>query len=98
MYDLFGHPLEDNRAFVRQNYRDFLGREADRAGLAFWEPKLNNGSAGRTDLVEAFLNSPEFGGTIAPVARLYEAYFGRPPDREGLRFWSQMLRSGQSLE
>ena len=33
---------DDTDAFVRQQYRDFLNREADSAGLAFWTGEINN--------------------------------------------------------
>ena len=31
---------------------------------------------------------------VAPVARLYLAYFLRPPDYAGLRFWTARSRAG----
>jgi hypothetical protein len=32
---------DDTEAFVRQQYRDFLNREADAAGLAFWKNNID---------------------------------------------------------
>lgn len=98
IYDVYPHPSEHNGAFARQQYRDFLGREGDAAGLRFWEDALNTGARQRTDLVQLFLDSPEFGGTVAPVSRLYQAYFDRAPDREGLFFWVDWIRSDRTLE
>ncbi len=37
-----------------------------------------------------------FGGNMAPVARLYWAYFGRIPDASGLTYWTAKHRSGTS--
>lgn len=97
VYDVYPHPSEHNGAFVRQQYLDFLGRVGDPGGLRHWEDALNTGTRARTDLVQQFLDSPEFGGTVAPVNRLYQAYFDRAPDREGLFFWVNWIRDGRTL-
>jgi len=36
------NPIDDAQTFVAQNYRDFLNREPDAGGLAFWRvpPKI----------------------------------------------------------
>src|SRR4030095_2160300 len=34
--------IDDTSAFVRQQYRDFLNRDADAAGLAFWTNGIDN--------------------------------------------------------
>ncbi|MBA2340367.1 MAG: hypothetical protein H0V88_08215 [Pyrinomonadaceae bacterium] len=77
--------------FVRQQYHDFLNREADDAGLQFWkgtlESYLNNcGTAdtsqaadcrarARASVSEAFFVSVEFQETGYLVYRLYRAAF-----------------------
>ncbi|MDA3038113.1 MAG: DUF4214 domain-containing protein [Actinomycetota bacterium] len=43
------------------------------------------------------MSAPEFAQTVAPTARLYQAYFLRSPDFAGLQFWSGQLRNGRSL-
>ena len=97
--DIFGSA----RLFVRQQYRDFLARESDAAGTDFWVaammPKAEAGQAPvqRTVLVQTFLESAEFGGLVAPVARLYFAYFLRIPDHDGLNFWIGRHRAGTTL-
>ena len=97
--DVFG----DARLFVMQQYRDFLARESDEAGIDFWvgamSPPSGSGQAPvqRTAMIQTFLDSAEFGGTVAPVARLYFAYFLRIPDYGGLNFWIGRHRSGDSL-
>jgi hypothetical protein len=35
-----GNAIDDTEIFVRQQYRDFLNREADPAGLAFWKDNI----------------------------------------------------------
>ena len=36
------NPIDDTTTFVRQQYRDFLNRDADPAGLAFWKNNIDN--------------------------------------------------------
>jgi len=76
-----------NEQFVKQQYLDFLEREADSTGLLNWTNALNNGINSRADLVNDFVSSTEFQNRIAPVARLYSAYFLRLPDTGGLTNW-----------
>jgi uncharacterized delta-60 repeat protein len=78
---------ESDREFVLQQYRDFLSREGDSFGVAHWQNQLVNGAASRAQLIQQFLQSAEFQGRIAPVMRLYLAYFLRFPDYAGLQFW-----------
>lgn len=97
--DVFGNA----RLFVMQQYRDFLSREADAAGTDHWVsvllPKAGAGQAPvpRVQLVQTFLESAEFDGVVAPVARLYFAYFLRIPDSGGLSHWIGRHRGGDSL-
>lgn len=105
---IFGHYLElvdeyeaatgSNAAFVYQQYLDFLRRPGEATGLASWRQNLDSGRLGRTDLVEAFIDSPEYGGLVSPVIRLYDAYFGRLPETGGLEFWTGQRRNGETLE
>ncbi len=86
-------PLSSEAQFVNQQYQDFLGRPADTGGRNFWVGKLKAG-APASDIVEALATSPEFEGRVAPVVRLYYAYFRRAPDIAGLRFWVSQLGIG----
>ena len=45
-------------------------------------------------MIDAFLNSQEFGGFVAPVVRLYFATFLRVPDYAGLTFNAGLVRNG----
>lgn len=87
-------PLNDDTEFVRQVYRDFLNREADQGGLDYWVSQLSTGARTRAAVVEQYLLSPEFGEKVAPVARLYFAYFLRIPDYGGLMYWVGEYASG----
>jgi hypothetical protein len=91
-------PLNDTTEFVKQQYRDFLNREAEPAGLQYWVNIIDSGAMTRAQVIDSFFWSEEFGATIAPIVRLYFAYFLRIPDYEGLMFWIDQFNNGQSLE
>jgi hypothetical protein len=92
-----GHPNASNEAFVKQQYLDFLEREAEGTGLSDWVNILENGwdSDGdgtndpftRADLVNIKVSSAEYDNKIAPIVRLYFAYLGRRPESQGFADW-----------
>ncbi len=86
------------RLFAMQQYRDFVAREGDTRGIAYWAAELEAARTTRKALALAFFDSAEFGGAIAPVARLYFAYFLRIPDYAGLTRWIAQSRAGMPLE
>ena len=86
-----------NEAFIRQQYVDFFGREADTAGINYYNEKFTNGYT-KAELVDEFVFSIEFQEKIAPVSRLYLAYFLRIPDTAGLEYWINQKLNGLSLE
>jgi hypothetical protein len=88
----------DARLFAMQQYRDFLGREGEPGGVTFWSQAVADGLLTRPTVVEAFFRSPEFGQTVAPIVRLYFAYFLRIPDHAGLTYWIDQYRGGRSLD
>ncbi len=78
-----GNPIGDNQFFVRQHYRDFLNREPDSSGLAFWnneivscglDPACND--VKHVNVSAAFYLSIEFQDTGYLVHRFYKASFG----------------------
>ncbi|HEV7472435.1 MAG TPA: DUF4214 domain-containing protein [Pyrinomonadaceae bacterium] len=76
--------IDSNEYFVRQQYLDFLGREPERDGLAFWAGKLNVCYADaaclrntRIEVSAAFFRSQEFYDTGSFVYRLYRGALGR---------------------
>jgi hypothetical protein len=89
------NPIDTAREFVRQQYRDFLNREADQAGEDFWTDNITkcNDPARRPpgQTVEqctlrqrettsgAFFFSPEFQYTGYFVHRMYQGGLGRQP-------------------
>ena len=92
--DVFGNA----RLFTMQQYRDFLAREGDEGGIGYWSGQIGSAAQTRAQVIESFFASPEFQGAIAPVARLYFAYFLRIPDYAGLNFWIGYYKAGNPLE
>lgn len=66
--NIFGQDQASLTRYVQQNYRDFLGREADTAGLDFWVGRINRGEATRFDLLSSFILSAEYQNAIKPTA------------------------------
>ncbi|HEV2761819.1 MAG TPA: DUF4214 domain-containing protein, partial [Pyrinomonadaceae bacterium] len=86
VYGNVGNPIDTPEFFVRQHYVDFLDREPDEAGLAFWaaqiapcgaNPRCLEGA--RVNVSAAFFLSIEFQKTGYLVHRLYKAVHGRAP-------------------
>jgi hypothetical protein len=82
--------IDDAAFFVRQHYRDFLGREPDAAGLAFWTGQITSCGADagcrdvkRINVSAAFFLSIEFQETGFFVYKTYRAAYGQRPDRLG---------------
>jgi hypothetical protein len=77
------NPIDTTEYFVRQQYLDFLGREADEAGLSFWVNNINScgadnacRAAKRDDTSAAFFLSIEFQQTGYLVYRVYQSAYG----------------------
>jgi hypothetical protein len=87
-------PFASPEALAARQYIDFLNRPGDPSGIAYWAGRLRAGAIAGPAVVESFLLSPEFGGAIAPVVRLYLGGIGRLPDEPGLRYWLDTARSG----
>jgi uncharacterized delta-60 repeat protein len=76
--------IDTTEYFVRQQYRDFLGREPDQGGLRYWSSQFEvcNGDATcihnrRIDVSAAFFASREFQQTGSYVYGLYAGMLGR---------------------
>jgi TolB protein len=88
--------------FVRQQYHDFLSREPDAEGLAYWTNEITKCGSDvacverkRVDVSGAFFNSIEFQQTGFLVHRLNVASFGKFP-RFAL-FLNHAQRVGQGV-
>jgi len=102
--------IDDTRTFVRQQYHDFLNREADPAGLAFWMDNIDrcNDPARRPiDLTPeqckrvmrintsaAFFLSIEFSQSGGLVQAFYAAALDRPNNRPG---YLEFIRDNQAV-
>ena len=80
------NPIDDPQSYVWMQYHDFLNREPDASGLAFWTNQIAAcGSdsacidAARVNVSAAFFFSIEFQQTGYLVYRLYKAAYGNLP-------------------
>jgi hypothetical protein len=87
--------------FVEQQYRDFLGREADDSGLGFWSSQIADckGDAAcvqraRVNTSGAFFLSIEFQETGYMLYRFNKASFGAMPRRNAFLVWMQTAAQG----
>ena len=78
--------IDDAQAFVHMQYHDFLNREPDPAGLAFWVNQITSCGANqgcieamRVNVSAAFFLSIEFQETGFLVDRTYRAAYGNMP-------------------
>ncbi|MEO0992637.1 MAG: fasciclin domain-containing protein [Pseudomonadota bacterium] len=58
--DQFGGTVPGDEEIVAELYENFLGREADQAGLDFWNEAVSTGVLDTSDLLLAFSESAEF--------------------------------------
>ena len=99
------NPIEDVSVFVNQHYHDFLNREGDPGGRAYWENEIRrcgNDAAcirsRRVGVSAAFFVEQEFQQTGYFIYRMYKASFGTRP--EYVRFMTDRSRvsEGSNLE
>jgi hypothetical protein len=79
--------IDDAHFFVHQHYIDFLNREPDAGGLAYWSDRIAQCGSDvqciderRVGVSAAFFIEQEFQVTGYYVYRFYKASFGRQPD------------------
>jgi N-acetylneuraminic acid mutarotase len=80
------NPIDQAGLFVRQHYLEFLNREPDAPGLAFWTNQISSCGtdqacieARRVNVSASFFLSIEFQRTGYLVERLYKAAYGDGP-------------------
>ena len=95
--DEFSAPAFDTTLFVQQLFLDFHGVPGSPTDVQNLVTQIDSGALSRAEAAEAFMLSPEFGGFMAPLVRLYSAFFLRIPDYNGLVFWYDRLRLGDTL-
>jgi serralysin len=98
--------LSDHQ-FVALVYRNVLGREADARGLTHWVGQLGAGMT-RVEVMIGFIESaeyvtrtgttPGYSSVEGSTRRLYQAFFLRQPDSDGLAHWVSVANSGSSWQ
>ena len=99
------NPIDDTTFFVRQQYLDFLSREPDAGGLAFWSGQITacGGNAAcladkRVDVSASFFLSIEFQETGGYALRVQRAVFGRQSNDPFQRYpYLQFMRDSRTL-
>ena len=100
------NPIDTSAFFVRQHYLDFLGREPDPTGLAFWTNNIEScgtnlgcRDAKRVDTSAAFFLSIEFQETGFYVLCLQAAGFNKQSDDANSRVtYTNFMRDARQVE
>ena len=85
IYGDISNPLDTPEYFVRQHYVDFLGREPDESGQAYWVGRVTGcgaatcAEAAHVNVSAAYFLSIEFKETGLLLHKLYRASYGRAP-------------------
>lgn len=99
------NPIDTAGFFVRQHYVDFLNREPDAPGLAFWTNEITSCGSDtqcievkRVHVSAAFFLSIEFQETGYLVYRIYKSAFGNlPPSAPVPVAFTDFLRDTQQI-
>jgi len=105
---LTANPIDDAQFFVRQQYLDFLNREPDASGLAFWTNQITSCGSNqqciesrRINVSAAFFVSIEFQETGYLVYRMYKSAYsniaGTPVPVRLSEFLPDTQQIGQNL-
>jgi hypothetical protein len=99
-----GNPIDQAGFFVRQHYVDFLNREPDPDGLAFWTNQITQCGSDqacvelkRTNVSAAFFLSIEFQETGYLVYRMYKTGFGNLAGAPVPIRFTEFLRDTQEI-
>jgi hypothetical protein len=96
-YSGFGlPPFRSLDVFVNQQYTDFVGRAPTASELSGLRNRLQAGTVAPSAAIAEVSVKPEW-ATLDPLTRIYYAYFGRPPDSSGLKYWLGKRRSGTKV-
>lgn len=86
--------------FVQRFYQKCLGRAGDEGGIDYWVRGLKNGKYTGQDIAENFMLSDEFVNrnlsTKDYLEVLYNVFFDRNGDEDGINYWTQLIISGMS--
>jgi len=97
--------IDETQFFVRQHYLDFLDREPDPGGLAYWTNEITRCGSDvrciherRLGVSAAFFVEMEFQDTGYYVYRFYKASFGRQPNYAEFTSDRNKVIGGSNLE
>ncbi|MCB1039974.1 MAG: DUF4214 domain-containing protein, partial [Acidimicrobiales bacterium] len=89
-------PFSTLDAFTDRQHLDFTGVAATDEQRSAWSAALSDGSLTPPQAVDSAVDFA-YWQEQSPVIRLYQAYFLRTPDLNGLGFWTNKRRSGMRL-
>ncbi len=97
--------IDNAQTFVTEHYRDFLGREPDQGGLAYWTSRITDCGTDqlcihnrRIDVSAAFFIELEFQRTGSFVYRSYKGVLGRSPAYAEFSADRPLIVEGPNLE
>ncbi|HMJ77244.1 MAG TPA: DUF4214 domain-containing protein, partial [Iamia sp.] len=90
-------PFVSTSDLVRRLFADAEGRQPTANEIAGWSAAIEGGMSPSRIVTDA-LAEPRWASDLAPIARLYIAYFGRLPDQAGLDYWLGRRRAGVGLD
>ena len=90
------------REFVTRLYKVCLKRDPENDGLNYWVSELKNEKETGVAAASGFIFSPELQNCNYSnedyVRVMYDAFFGREADAEGLNYWVQNMNNGMSRQ
>ncbi len=92
---------DSSLVFIKNCYRNILGREPDENGKRYWIGNLKRGKSA-SYVVKYFFKSPEFQSKNISdkefVRKAYKTILGREPDSKGEEYWLNELKSGKTRD
>ena len=85
-------------AFAERIYTYVLNREPDESGVKYWSDELYNFNRTGAEVAQGFIFSEEFINRKTNdqefIKILYQTFFGREADTDGMNYWLGQLSSG----
>ena len=79
-----------------RQYRDFVGGAVTAAQLASWNDMADR-NVTTSSMISTLVDARSWGEQRAPVIRLYDSFFQRRPDANGLAFWTDRRKNGATV-
>jgi hypothetical protein len=81
--------------FVKQLYKDFLGRAASSSDVDYWTSRIMNRQTSRSDLASTLSQSNEWITNV--ITKFYTDTLNRAPDQSGLNGWITAAQHGMPI-